>query len=275
MSYLLIGDIAGQYKALQALISKAPSHLYPYSLGDMIDKGLESKSVISFFKNNGKALLGNHEHLMLDYFKFKDTEAYLANKVWDSDKEKKDFFKKTFFYDNYLTDPSMIGDLEHIWLYNRGQTTLDSYSNSPSLNSHLEWISKLKPYDTLNHSPKEVLISHAPWLYPYSLEYCSDLGPGFLYDPFGGRSDHSFIWNRYVYKKPREYLNIFGHNASSSAKIYSDKYPQGIKAENLPTNKILEADLGDIFSICLDSSSGKILTGLDLETMTLYTQEYL
>ena len=34
----------------------------------MIDRGPRSMEVLEFFRNHGKALLGNHEHMMLDYF---------------------------------------------------------------------------------------------------------------------------------------------------------------------------------------------------------------
>ena len=40
----------------------------PVSVGDMIDRGPRSMEVLEFFRNHGKALLGNHEHVMLDYF---------------------------------------------------------------------------------------------------------------------------------------------------------------------------------------------------------------
>ena len=40
----------------------------PISVGDMIDRGPHSKEVLDFFLQNGKAILGNHEHMMLDHF---------------------------------------------------------------------------------------------------------------------------------------------------------------------------------------------------------------
>jgi hypothetical protein len=37
------------------------------SLGDMVDRGPDSKAVIDWFMSNGRALMGNHEHMLLDY----------------------------------------------------------------------------------------------------------------------------------------------------------------------------------------------------------------
>jgi serine/threonine protein phosphatase 1 len=63
----LIGDIQGKYRTLLALLKQMPDD-DPVSVGDMIDRGPHSMEVLEFFRNHGKALLGNHEHMMLDYF---------------------------------------------------------------------------------------------------------------------------------------------------------------------------------------------------------------
>jgi len=61
----IIGDIAGQYDSLMVLLKKMPDD-EPISVGDMIDRGPKSKEVVEWFMNNGQALFGNHEHLMVD-----------------------------------------------------------------------------------------------------------------------------------------------------------------------------------------------------------------
>ena len=63
----LVGDIQGNYRTLLALLKQMPDD-DPVSVGDMIDRGPRSMEVLEFFRNHGKALLGNHEHMMLDYF---------------------------------------------------------------------------------------------------------------------------------------------------------------------------------------------------------------
>ena len=55
----LIGDIQGNYRTLLALLKQMPDD-DPVSVGDMIDRGPRSMEVLEFFRNHGKALLGNH-----------------------------------------------------------------------------------------------------------------------------------------------------------------------------------------------------------------------
>ena len=74
----LIGDIQGNYHTLRALLKQMPDE-EPVSVGDMVDRGPRSKEVLEFFRLHGKALLGNHEHMMLDYFK--GTETYMPQ-IW-------------------------------------------------------------------------------------------------------------------------------------------------------------------------------------------------
>lgn len=74
----VIGDIAGQYKTLLALIDKMPDDEI-ISIGDMVDRGPRSKEVIEYFMNNGRAILGNHEHMMIDAHS--DTDYYQPG-VW-------------------------------------------------------------------------------------------------------------------------------------------------------------------------------------------------
>ena len=66
----VIGDIAGQYKTLMALIDKMPEG-ETISVGDMVDRGPHSREVLEFFMDNDntRALMGNHEHMMLDFYK--------------------------------------------------------------------------------------------------------------------------------------------------------------------------------------------------------------
>lgn len=63
-----IGDIHGDMKSLEKLSKVMPKAPF-FSLGDMVDRGPKSKQVIDFFMQDGnKAVLGNHEHFMLDFY---------------------------------------------------------------------------------------------------------------------------------------------------------------------------------------------------------------
>jgi len=62
----IIADIAGNFDALMRLLKKMPDDEV-ISLGDMVDRGPDSRAVIDWFMSNGRAINGNHEHMLLDY----------------------------------------------------------------------------------------------------------------------------------------------------------------------------------------------------------------
>lgn len=104
----VISDIAGQYDTLMALLDKMPDD-EPVSIGDMVDRGPDSKKVLDFFMQNGSAILGNHEHMMLD------------------------FGRGTGYY-NYGT-----------WVWNGGGATLDSFGGFIT-DRYLNWLDSLPYY---------------------------------------------------------------------------------------------------------------------------------
>lgn len=65
---IVIGDIHGCAKSLKALLDILPDDADLYSTGDLIDRGSDSMGVVSLCIERGiKAVLGNHEHMLLDY----------------------------------------------------------------------------------------------------------------------------------------------------------------------------------------------------------------
>jgi hypothetical protein len=225
----IIGDIAGQYQALLKLVEQMPEG-ETISVGDMIDRGLDSKRVIEFFmKENRCAILGNHEHLMLDWC------------------------TKSKFYDT------------NVWFNNGGEYTLLSYSElaeqeQPIPQEHIDWIKQLPKWIELkdiniNDVNQNVLISHA-FLYnaikddEEAIEYACDFGVDIL-----DKDETTIIWNREPPIRRKNWdLQICGHNSQFGLRQWSDH-------------------LGT-FAVSLDDSRRKKLTGLHLETMTIYQQPY-
>jgi len=120
--YNVIADIAGQYKALQALLEKMPRNAEPISIGDMVDRGPMSKEVVEFFMANGRAIMGNHEHLMLN------------------------------------AGPGCSYYPEGLWFYNGGGNTFKSFGGGGGVpDKILKWVSTLPKYLEL----EGCLISHA------------------------------------------------------------------------------------------------------------------
>jgi hypothetical protein len=107
--YNVIGDIAGQYRALEDLLKKMPADAILLSIGDMVDRGPQSKEVVEFFMRNGEAILGNHEHMMLNYI---DDEKYYDRDTWfyNGGRKTYDSFGGSF-------DPEMVAWMRHLPLY--------------------------------------------------------------------------------------------------------------------------------------------------------------
>lgn len=122
--YNIIGDIAGNFKTLKALLAKMPNGEL-LSVGDMIDRGPRSKEVIEYVMNHGHAILGNHEDMMIDYV------------------EEGGSYKKG------------------IWQYNGGTETLKSYGGNIDM-SHVAWLKSLENVFYINDEFGTAVITHAP-----------------------------------------------------------------------------------------------------------------
>lgn len=134
----IIGDIAGQYDTLLALLAKMPDE-EPISVGDMVDRGHQSKQVLDFFMKNGRAIMGNHEHMMWDYYTHPEGMGFYS---WG------------------------------IWRYNGGSATIHSLGTEPT-KPYVDWIRTLPKYIEIDNC----LISHA-FIHPdyQTIEQAMDLG---------------------------------------------------------------------------------------------------
>lgn len=274
-NYNAVGDVAGQYLTLKALLDKMPKDAELMCLGDPVDRGPRSKEVVEFLMKNGKTVNSNHAHLM--------TEAWKHSAMPGA-------HPRYYQYD--------------IWFYNGAIQTMSSYdpdwmtkmgfqSSQSMYNTVLGFDeSKLYPMIPKDHitflqncpmyvKSENFAFTHAPVRQNLSLEQASDIGTGFFGINHDYKSDASVLWNRYVPDRVNPKLeglvNVFGHNSSDKPKLFTTQYPSGIKI----TSQDQLTELWDmrvdhpVYAICLDTSSAKILTGLHLPTMTLYTQEYI
>lgn len=243
--YLIIGDIAGQYEALTELVEMAPANAIPLSVGDMIDRGPKSKEVTEFFKKNGKAILGNHEHMLLD-----------------------------FYHDGgyYNRD---------CWFWNGGIKTIRSFSKKPPGEKHtrqeirddlktsgvIDYLESLPLYIELDPRPQDGLkglVTHAPKPAKRTLDRCLDLGKGFESN-FDQQflADFSILWNRLEPEEIPGTLQIFGHNA-----IWGHCWFQGdLNGKVVDENAIP-------WGVCLDSSADEKLTGLHWPSLDIYHVAY-
>lgn len=188
--YNIIGDIAGQYKTLLALLEKMPKESTPVSVGDMVDRGPSSKLVLDFFRDNGKAILGNHEHMMIS--------TYRKSKYYDSG----------------------------VWFMNGGRATMESFGSPITFENipieTIEWLESLPlflKFKDVGPFGLKGFISHAIKRPDWSLETACKLGPS-AYSSLG---EDSIIWNRGSPRRMRAYYQICGHNSHWGLERFKDK----------------------------------------------------
>lgn len=119
---IVIGDVHGKYDLLMKLVDKLPKDSELCFIGDLIDRGPDSKQVVDFVKdNNHRCVRGNHEDMMIRAF---------VNRGMDN-----------------------------MWMRNGGGATLDSFSDNLDLirDEYLPWLKSLPITDTY----KDFLISHS------------------------------------------------------------------------------------------------------------------
>jgi hypothetical protein len=127
---LIVADIAGQLDAVERLVDRVDKSEGIVLLGDLVDRGPYSAEVVEWAMKNPRviALMGNHEHMMLDY--------WLHWHIYQ----------------------------EGIWEMNGGVATLLSYDRKygkkrpPS--DHLEWLASLRKHYWVEDS--KCLATHAP-----------------------------------------------------------------------------------------------------------------
>ena len=174
-SSAIIGDIHGCPSTLLDLLNQLPDDIDTiYSVGDLVDRGPNSREVVQIcIDNNIKAVRGNHEDMLLDYL------------------------NKTGFYDHNFYES------------NGGAITLGSYwidklehSDHSILTSHKDYLESLPYYI----EEDEFILSHAGIHPVYST---GEFGFG-IWNDNSERCNTSLMWNResidYMGK-----LQIFGH----------------------------------------------------------------
>lgn len=183
----IIGDVHAINDKLLALMQKIPKNSRVIFVGDLIDRGEQSKEVVKFVRQNGyECVMGNHEEFL----------------IFGSDTLVKEGFEAMRIYHN-------------IWLSNGGAQTLLSYGmvkyqghrlklikgNEKLFFDDINWMKKLPLYIELDikKQGKKVVISHAP-----------------IADIWHKRDDLDLLneyalWNRDKPSLNAPIFNIFGH----------------------------------------------------------------
>lgn len=196
----IIGDIAGQHKTLLSLLEKMPSSAKLVSVGDMIDRGPYSKQVLQFVMKNGIAVLGNHEHIMIDCCSY-------GGKLYGTSN----------------------------WILNGGTSTLLSFY--PELNK-LNYIEILDAPKKIKSDFPEILqwLENLPLFFQKQKTKSTNLGLLVTHAPIGLGlnpkkafknldlfAKEQVVWNRYAPHRIKGKFQVFGHNSHWGLRRFSDQ----------------------------------------------------
>lgn len=240
MDSIFIGDVAGEFKTLMKLLGRCSQGRRVILLGDLNDRGPDTKSVIEWTMSapNVDVVYANHEDMMIDW--------YRQTKIYE----------------------------KRIWLtHNGGEYTLESYGadyiNTNSEDEDLAHDDLLRPLIPKEHiewlasRPKFIegegwIASHAPISPVIAWEKFLDLYRYPVSDP---RFEDSIIWNRGSPRRRKDQFQIHGHTS----------FPNVQSAEGLSIHR----DGEGMFGVGIDTSKRKKLTALLWPEKTILQEDYV
>jgi len=188
---LVIGDIAGQFDALQRLIAKCPDKSDIILVGDLIDRGPKSRQVIEWAMTTPgvRVIKGNHEDMFVDFV---------------DDQSRYDY---------------------GLYFQNGGLLTLGSYglsyptpeeAKSAVPREHIRWLRKLPYYI----EEGAFFISHAPVFLGRSIDEAKAFADEVESDEQNRVANSGLLWNRDVPIDRPGVIQVFGHNANFGLKWF-------------------------------------------------------
>lgn len=194
---LAIGDIHGCYTKLVSLMEKVNINPVKDALvfiGDYIDRGDRAKEVVDFLIELKKRmpstvfLLGNHEHMLLDYLSGENSNPFLFN---GGQKTLNSYLGKGRL--SYSQDPKSVFPPEHLEFFN---SLVPYYELEETIFVHaglrdgiplerqdlfdLLWIREEFYYSKFNFG-KTVIFGHTPFSQPFILNNRVGIDTGAVY----------------------------------------------------------------------------------------------
>lgn len=224
-----IGDPTGFAESLKLLHSRMDQGEL-WCVGDLVDRGPDSKGVMDWFMQNGyNSVMGNHDHMML--------------------------------FELISKDPDVSRSLypRGCWSNNGGDQTMESFGcshwtdwNPENFPEYFDFIKKMP----LRKQIGNLTITHAP---------ISDRRNKKIFDLKEINKneyllDVSALWNRSGPTKVPGKFQVYGHNSTKGILWHTDKHPNGIYMAD-------EMEIPDgAWAVCIDTWRETFLTGLSIDT---------
>lgn len=187
----VVGDIAGHYGALCRLIDKCEDAKDFIFVGDLVDRGPDSNLVVKLAMESEnaevpvKALMGNHEHMMIDYC------LQIAGR--DSD---------PWDYGRALAGGG------HAWVWNGGTATLSSYGGKVPTEV-VEWLNSRPTVVELEYSDEDLASLGMPDAWKkFRISHAMKPNPEAPW-----RESPENLWNRMEPIEIPGVVQICGHNS--------------------------------------------------------------
>lgn len=251
-SEIFIGDIASDFIELIE-IHKNNKNRKLIALGDLNDRGPDTKSVFDFFMNESDviAIKGNHEDLMHDFLtngkKYHKSNWLLygglttINSFCKKYKERKQLTELSLDFINFSNKLEKNKDTvlpkEFYEIYDSIVVEIQKIAIQAVDEKYVEWLSKLP----IAYETDLIIATHAPLNPNYSIEELLKLSKK---QP---EHEDSVLWNRSSIIK-RDKFQIFGHQNHKSVTLYKD-----------------ETNEKEIYGMCVDTCEGKVLSAFDAE----------
>lgn len=216
----IIPDCAGRYKELSLIFNSFEGSYI--SLGDMCDRGSNSKEVFDFFKNH-LAILGNHEHMMID---FCESQEFYGPMLWLYNGGANTVLS---FIDDYSNKINFISLVNKMFKINK---TIDlNVKNNKELFLELDQINleikklalKYIPLEyitwlknlPLYHETNELILTHAPIFKYKSIEEVCLIGK----NCFDQKYEESILFNRTSIRPYQNKIQFYGHESNENPVI--------------------------------------------------------
>lgn len=246
MKYYAIADIAGEFDALMRLVARFDKKSKIILLGDLVDRGMRSKEVISWAIQNQQTvipIMGNHEHMMLDWLE--KTGKY-ADQIWLKNGGLETLFS---YFGNLIDWQEIVYDKYHTDIIVKNSDELRNLFPK----KHIDFLKTLKTHVQVENNGTTYTMTHAPIFF-------GELENAVLRidskQQVGIHSEMNFscIWYRGNPKYVEKNIQIFGHNSHWGLKYFPDKESP--------------------YAICLDDSRKKVLTAIELGSLNIIQEPY-